>query len=405
MATESTRGSSAPGSLEAALAHAWAAREFTAADAMAGTGLTRSTTIEALDRLIDLGLLRELPNARAVGDYRKGRPSRRFELRADAAVVVGVDAGRFHLTAVVADLRGAPLGRVATMTDSDRDDPTARRAQIDEVVAEAVAAAGVEREDVLAICVGVPAAVDAAGASPTHRQGFWQQMNPDLVSVLATRVPLVRIENDAALAAVAEGAVGEAAGVRDFVALLAGERFGVGVVHEGRLVRGARGAAGEAHLLRWVAGVESEAGIGAQLATWARAEAEAGVLPEGHALAGVAVEELTAPTVLELAAAGDAWATGLVERAGSVLARVAAVLATMHDPELIVVCGGVADGLGQVVALANDGVATDLFGPAPRIVASSLGADVVVTGAVMGAVQTARDGALALALQRSAAAR
>ncbi len=56
-----------------------------------------------------MGLVRELANARAGGDYRKGRPSRRFELRADAAVVVGVDAGQGHLVTTVADLRGRPL--------------------------------------------------------------------------------------------------------------------------------------------------------------------------------------------------------------------------------------------------------------------------------------------------------
>lgn len=402
------RVTAVPGSLEAVLEHAWRARELTAAEAMAATGLTRSTTIEALDRLIDLGLLRELPNAREVGEYRKGRPSRRFELRADAAVVVGVDAGRLHLTAMVADLRGEVRTRLSVVTDSKRDEPEERRRQIERVVADAVTAAGAQPGDVLSICVGVPAAVDSTGSSPPHREGFWQRMNPGLRELLASRAPLVRVENDASLAAVAEGAVGAAVGSRDFVALLAGERLGVGVVVDGHLLRGAHGGAGEPLLLQWVAGVESAQGIGAMLAGWAHGEGAAGTEPPldpeppSVERTGAGAERLDAQDVLERAAAGEPWATALVARAGPVLARIGAVLATMYDPDRIVISGAVAQGLLPAIEIANGLVAGDLHGPAPVLVSSPLGAEVVATGAVMGAVEAARHGALALALRRAA---
>ena len=57
-------------SLDTLLRYAWDAEVFTAGDALAVTGLSRSTTIEAIDDLVDLGLVRELANARAGGDYR-----------------------------------------------------------------------------------------------------------------------------------------------------------------------------------------------------------------------------------------------------------------------------------------------------------------------------------------------
>ena len=71
-------------SLDGVLSYAWETGVFTASDAMRAVGLTRSTTIDVIEELVVRGLLRELPNARAVGDYQKGRPARRFELRADA---------------------------------------------------------------------------------------------------------------------------------------------------------------------------------------------------------------------------------------------------------------------------------------------------------------------------------
>ena len=70
-------------------------------------------------------------------------------------------------------------------------------------------------------------------------------MNPDLIEMLSRWAPIVHIENDASLAAVAEGAWGAAVGCRDYVSLLAGARLGAGVVVDGRLLRGAHGGAGE----------------------------------------------------------------------------------------------------------------------------------------------------------------
>ena len=81
--TELANGSSpAPSPRQANLAavarFAWDAAAFTASEAMAAVGLTRSTTIDVIDDLVERRILRELPNARAAGDYSKGRPARRF---------------------------------------------------------------------------------------------------------------------------------------------------------------------------------------------------------------------------------------------------------------------------------------------------------------------------------------
>ena len=151
-------------SLDAVLGYAWDAGVFVSDDAMAATGLTRTTAIDALNQLIGIGLLRELPNARAAGEYRIGRPSRRFELRADAAVVVGIDAGRAHLTTTVADLRGTPLTRETVELDVTHDSPDERRAAVGTAIDAALAAAGCTRASVLAVCVGVPAPVEIGRA-------------------------------------------------------------------------------------------------------------------------------------------------------------------------------------------------------------------------------------------------
>lgn len=378
------------------LRFAWEAGSFVSDDAMATTGLTRTTTIDALDELIDLGLLRELPNARLAGEYRNGRPSRRFELRADAAVVVGMDAGRAHLTTTVADLRGATLARETTELDVSHDSPGERRAAVVSAIDSALAFAGRTRASVLAVCVGVPAPVDSHGRSPDHRDDFWRRMNPDLHDLLDEWVPIVRIENDASLAAVAEGSVGTAVGISDFVVLLAGERFGAGVVIDGRLLRGAHGGVGETVAFDHIAGVETADGLGTRLTQWVREASAVGAIPPGHPLDGAPADQLTGRAVIELSRSGDPWSRAIVERGGLLLARIAAVFGSLYDPARIIVAGAVAEGLEEVLEVARMRLPDELDLPAPHLALSSLGAASVATGAVSAAIEAARAGVLRL---------
>ncbi|MDO8384205.1 MAG: ROK family protein [Microbacterium sp.] len=381
-------------SLDALLDYAWDAGIFTAGDAMPVVGLTRSTTIDALDELVERGLIRELPNAREVGDYSKGRPARRFEFCADAGVVVGLDAGRAHATTTVANLSGDVLAREHLTLDDDS--VARRRAVLESAVDDALAVAGLERGDVIALCAGVPAPVNSEGVSPTHHDGFWQRMNPDLIDMFGAWAPLVRVENDASLAAVAEGSLGVARGCRDYVTLLAGERLGAGVVVDGRLLRGAHGGVGEMIAFDQVSGVEGAWGLGYRAAQWAREAIAAGQVPPGHPLAGASADDISGRIVFELASAGDEFALAIVDRVGQMLARVTGVFASLLDPRMIVISGAVSAGVADVLVAARARLSDLLHVPPPELVASDLGGDVVSTGAVSAAIELARSGILSL---------
>ncbi len=381
-------------SLDALLAYAWDAGIFTAGEAMPAVGLTRSTTIDAIDELAGRGLIRELPNAREVGDYSKGRPARRFEFCADTHVVVGLDAGRAHVTTTVADLSGAVLSREHLALDDDSVE--ARRAAMTRAVDDALAAADRDRTEVIALCAGVPAPVNSEGRSPTHREGFWQRMNPDLVDVFRAWVPLVRVENDASLAAVAEGTIGVARGCRDYVTLLAGERLGAGVVVDGHLLRGAHGGVGEMIAFDQVSGVEGAWGLGYRAAQWARESIAAGELPPGHPFAALSDDEISGQLVFERAAQGDPFAISIVDRVGEMLARVVGVFASLLDPRMIVISGAVSAGIADVLVSARARISEALHIPPPELVASELGGDIVSTGAVSAAIELARSGILSL---------
>ena len=123
------------------------------------------------------------------------------------------------------------------------------------------------------MAVGVPAPVDRDGRTTFQDNPFWELMNPDIGAHLRDRHGwTILTDNDANLAAVAEHWRGHGATARCHVTLLAGERFGAGVVDDGRLLRGAHGGVGEMRYLDFVDGVGSADGIAALVREDARAQ-------------------------------------------------------------------------------------------------------------------------------------
>lgn len=394
MAEVSTGLGTGRASVSAVLDFAWTAGEFTATEAMAGTSLTRSTAIDAIDTLVTAEVLRELPNARAIGDYRSGRPARRFALAADLGVVMGIDAGDTHLAVTVADLLDRTLvhHRVEVDPAQSVDD---RRATILRHLAAARDEAGVPAERVLAVCAGVAAPVNRDGISPPHPDGFWERTNPGLAEALRDWAPVVEVKNDAQLAAIAEGTLGVAGDCRDYVALLASERFGGGVVVDGHVLHGAHGGVGEGVVFDHIIGVGSAVGLRYALEEQARAAVAEGEAPADGALGRLVADGPVDPRlVLTLAASGDSDALHVAERVGATLARVVGVLGSMYDPARVIICGAVAESIEPVLAAARRILPDELHLPAPEILASTLGAEVVSAGAIATARKAARERAV-----------
>lgn len=363
---------------------------FTATEAIDATGLTRSTVLAACAELVRLGWLRDLDDARTAGEYRKGRPARRWELVADAGVVVGVDAGQHRVTALVADLRGTVLARAEGALGESGLEVPVRLSVTTDTVAAALTAADVDAARVLVTVVGVPAPVDALGASPRDG-GFWDSMNPGFSDVVPHGV--VVVENDANAAALAER---PSSGDASFAALLSGERFGAGLVVDGVLLRGARGGAGELRVLDLVDGVASSNGIGRTARELVRAARADGRIGPASLLGGV--EEPGAEAVFAAAALLDPVALEVVDRLGDRLARVCVLLASLLDIDRVVVAGAIADAAAPVIERARELLAAWEYDPTPEVVPSRLGGDVVVLGAVARALDLVHADPLAFPL-------
>ena len=355
-----------------------ASAAVTVTDVMAATGLTRATTIAVCEDLVRRGWVLERENQREFGGYHKGRPARRFEINDRAGVVLGMDIGYSKVTVVVSDLRGRTLGRSSQPFQAGEVDSGERIAFIDGVAESALRSAGAGSGQVLAVCAGVAAPVDRHG-DVVATQKFWGLFDLGLQPALKeTRGWTVLLENDANLAALGDRWQGAAAGTDDVVVILASERLGSGIVEGGRLVHGTRGSAGELAYLDLVEGVGDTYGIAHLARTWA---AEALATPAPTALRSLQDGRVEAEQVFAAAKEGDAVALGILDRLADRMARVVGTIATLLNPELVVIGGGVADSADVLLAPISERLTGFTATPA-RVAVSPLGDSIVTVGAV-----------------------
>ena len=388
-----------------------ASRAVTVTEIMKATGLARATAISVCEELVERGWIRELENQRAFGEYRKGRPARRFELNESAGFVLGVDVGIAKVTAVVSNLRGQTVGRSSQpfpgvrITAEDRipgSQITAgeRLAIIDQTAMTALQDAGALADMVLAVTIGIAAPVDRNG-DVLATQHFWELFDLDIKTAFKDlRGWTVLLENDANLAALGERWHGEAAGVDDVVVILSSERFGSGVIDGGRLLHGSHGGAGELAFLKYVEGVGNTFGIALMARTWA-SETLAG--KTRSSLRKHPREEISAEHVFAAAAEGDALALRILDRLADRMARVIGAVATIFNPELVVIGGAVAKSAGVLLGPIAERLGEFTATP-PRIAVSPLGESIVAVGAIRSALDYVEKNSLDLNLRVPSAA-
>ncbi|MGO2774484.1 MAG: ROK family protein, partial [Brachybacterium tyrofermentans] len=181
----------------------------------------------------------------------------------------------------------------------------------------------------------------------------------------------------------------------NMAALLVGERVGAGLIVDGRLLHGALGGAGEMRFLETVLQDDIGAeGVGSLARRWTLESLAAG--RESPLLAALPAESLTAVDVFAAAQAGDALARDVLDRIGERIARIAAILVSLLGIERIVLAGAVASSLEPVLVRAREVLPDIAYAPFPELVASGLGRDAVVRGAIEHALTRLREDPLEL---------
>jgi glucokinase len=278
---------------------------------------------------------------------------------------VGIDLGGTKVQAVIADDQHAVLGsaRLATPTDGG---PDAVIAVLAEAVNEACSDAGLELDQVDAIGLGSPGAIDAEAGTIANARNLpgWTQtpiaVGDALKKRLGVDVPL-RIGNDVDVATRAEFELGAAADHDSLLGVFWGTGVGGGVILDGRQWDG-RGAAGEiGHVVVRIGGRRCPCGNDGCMEAYAgRAamEQRARYLHEEKKrktdLFKIMKERdrdrLTSGIWARAAERDDELALELLDEAVKAIAAATASAVNLIDPAAVVIGGGLGVRFGQAYA-------------------------------------------------------
>jgi predicted NBD/HSP70 family sugar kinase len=357
-------------------------------------GLSKPTVNQVAELLLAQEFVVEEMDGPDAAPRRPGPRARLLRFRAEVGHVLGLDVGAGKARALLADLSG----EIVATAQRTLDGPPRRDALLDLV--EATARDVMDRlgdGELRVAGVGTPGVVDPASGriSLAPQIEGWDGL--DLGGELEDRLGCPAVaDNETRLSLLAEAWRGTARGVDNVAYVQVGIGIGGAVLVDGRLVRGKSGAAGEIGYLLDAGEAAGNGAVGpfehaAGGRAYARLGAEAARGPHGDALrraAGGDPGAVDARCVFAAAAAGDGAAAdivaGLTERLGRGVANVATVL----DPDLVVLGGGVANA-GQALLDPVAAAVLRAVPSPPRVVLTELGDDGVALGAVRRAIDVA----------------
>lgn len=220
---------------------------MTRAELARSLGLTRSTTGNLVQSLVEAGFARENPEGVEDGGARVGRPGILVEIDGDGAFFLGADIGIDRIEALAIDLAGTVRARMGRAFDGRDSDPVQTIAATVALIHAVTATLPVPGR-VRGLSVAIPGFPAADGESHHAMILGWHGL--PLAKLLEEAfdgdVPIL-LENDANAFAVAETYrwTGENHDPEDVLVVLIENGLGGGIISGGRLHRGLLRGAGE----------------------------------------------------------------------------------------------------------------------------------------------------------------
>jgi glucokinase len=310
--------------------------------------------------------------------------------------VASIDLGGTKILAAVFAPDGTIAGRAKKSTGKNRR-YAAVVDRMAECVREAAAAAGVPASQLRAVGTGAPGPVELdTGVVKLAPNLDWE--NVPLRDELQNRLSIpAAVDNDVRVAVLAEHRVGAGRGVANMLGVWPGTGIGGGLVLNGQIYTGADNLAGEiGHMTIEAGGPKCGCGGRGHLEALASRTAIvrdiARAVKKGDKtiltkIAGRDVSGATSGDLAKAVAKGDKLVLKVVSRAAQYLALGIASAVNLLNPELVVLGGGVVEGLGdpfvaQIEAHLRQQPLLTSTGPV-RLARSELGDDAGITGAAL----------------------
>lgn len=350
-------------------------------------GLNIVTVTSYVDQYIKKGVIKEVGIDVSSG----GRKPALVDLNPSATYLIGVGLNIVGMIAVLCDLKGNVMFSVKR--DRPLQGGEALVLSMISLVEELIQKSKVDTGKVHGIGIGIPGIFNRDTSTVRWPIGLFDDDLSITVSIHGLfeekfGIPTF-VDNDANAAVFGEEWYGKGLGVQHAVYLYSGN--GCGLLINGQIYRGATGCAGE-----WLFEaddnplpilVEShragewalDLGISLRAQSSAKEKGDSKI----YKMAGDP-KKITLHTVAKAAQDGDAYAIELLKEAGKRLARKAAFLVNLINPELIVIGGGIEIAGAPLLDSVRDSVraisvpeATDKL----RVVPAALGENGVPLGA------------------------
>jgi glucokinase len=315
---------------------------------------------------------------------------------ASQQLTVGVDIGGSKIEVALVDADGRVVATSRRPSGGMESDP-------DQVVAEVAARVAELRSDapgegIAALGIAVAGQIDPETGVVRYSPNLqWRDVPLRRELERALEIPAWAI-NDVQAVTWGEWRRGAGRGVSDLICLFVGTGVGGGIVAGGRLVTGASGSAGElGHTVLDPQGPLCHCGttgcLEAYAGGWAiaqrvqRAVAEQPEAGRGLlALAHGGPETLSAAILAKAAHGSDLLARRLVDEVGTALGAGVASMVNALNPQLVILGGGVIEGLPELVVRVEETVrkrALPVSADTVRVVKSELGPHAGVVGAAL----------------------
>lgn len=224
---------------------------------------------------------------------------------------------------------------------------------IAESILEKAAQKNLDKADIIGVGIGVPGPVDGNGVVYKAVNLGWGVFNISETLSQLCGLPAYA-GNDANVAALGEMWKGGGQGYRSLVAVTLGTGIGGGVIVDGKLLTGCTGAGGEIGHIHIMDDEPDACGCGKHGCLEQYGSATGIVRLANRTLASTTQDtilrssEISAKSVFDAVKAGDAVAIQIAQQFGEILGKGLAIIASILNPELFVIGGGVSKA-GEVL--------------------------------------------------------
>lgn len=309
---------------------------------------------------------------------------------------LGIDLGGTNIAIGLVDEQGHIIHRGSIPTGRERSADVILK-DMAMLALEVAKEAGVDLERINSVGVGSPGAPDVQNGIILYNNNLGFR-NVPVRAELQKYLPLpIYVDNDANCAALAEGLIGAAGGVRYSVTVTLGTGIGGGVIIDHNIYSGFNNAGSElGHMVVkaggklctcgrkgcWEAYASARGLI--EAAQEAAAEAPGSLL---YTMVNGDLSKMTAKTPFDAAKEGDAAAAAVIDQFLDFLAVGMGNIINIFQPEVIVVGGGVSKEGDALLVPLEEKVAREHYGqegiPAAKIRLALLGNDAGIVGAAL----------------------